>query len=323
MKYISMLVWLSVTALAPGADELRADTDVSATLLDGSRYSSHREDSGRPLLLKFWATWCVACLQEMPAYIQLHEEYGKQVRFLAVNVAVSDPLDRVRKTVNHYKLEMPVAYDQSGELWDRFGIVGTPSYVLLDADGRGLHRSYAHDEGLISRLDQAIGNHTQQDAPTVTEKPGEDASRSTTILHDIDGKAVSISPDEKEVLIGYHFATWCASYVSESYPELSTRCREFDKQIQALLAMDFPDTRLIGFISAYSTSAASAVKFRDARNISHPLVFDEENAYDRFFGSRDFPHITVVAGSGEVLYSGSQVPANIDHIVRSAIRTAQ
>ena len=127
-----------------------------ARLLNGSTYDVLDAGLEEPVLLKFWATWCVACLQEMPAYVELHERYNERVRFLAVNVAVSDPRDRVASTVDQYDLSMPVVYDEPGDLWNRYGIIGTPTYVLLDSDGTIIHRTYGHDSSLEPALVQVV-----------------------------------------------------------------------------------------------------------------------------------------------------------------------
>ena len=129
-----MRILIFLTTCLFAAHSVAADNEsVVARLLNGSTYDVLDAGSEEPVLLKFWATWCVACLQEMPAYVELHEKYGERVRFLAVNVAVSDPRDRVASTVDQYELSMPVAYDESGDLWNRYDIIGTPTYVLLAA----------------------------------------------------------------------------------------------------------------------------------------------------------------------------------------------
>jgi len=53
----------------------KARLDFSLTDASGSsvNLASYR---GRPLLLNFWATWCVPCKEEIPALVALADEYG-------------------------------------------------------------------------------------------------------------------------------------------------------------------------------------------------------------------------------------------------------
>ena len=126
----------------------------------------------------------------MPAYIELHETYGERVQFLAVNVAVSDPLERVIEAVESFDLQMPVAYDETGELWDKFDVVGTPAYVLLDRSGNVAFRSYGHNEELVVALDNVVtpirdNNAEPEDAGLVDR-----ATSGDSVLRDIDRKVI-------------------------------------------------------------------------------------------------------------------------------------
>jgi len=109
-----LVVLIALTFLGGAA---AADTSIKADPLDGTEFDTSGLAADQPILLKFWATWCVACIEEMPEYKALYENYGEQVQFLAVNVAVSDPRERVVKTVAAHNLQMPVTYDESGVLW--------------------------------------------------------------------------------------------------------------------------------------------------------------------------------------------------------------
>lgn len=325
-----MKQWLLILIVVIGASGWPDDVvgspnseSVVTGLLDGSPYNLVDPAIPRPVLLKFWATWCVACLKEMPAYLELHEDYGERVRFVAVNVAVSDPRDRVEATVDEYGLSMPVAYDESGNLWDRYGIVGTPAYVLLGSDGTVLHRVYGHADSLESVLDSAIAAQAINNVPAATRSNEHAAGSPPITAIDIDGNRVDLSAADGEVFVGYHFAVWCVSYVRESYPELSRSCRIFDQRIQKLRDAGLSGVRLVGFISAYSTDESSAAKYRDKRRIDEPLIFDNTGAYSASFGARDFPHITVIAQGGKTIYAGSQVPENIQQIIQDALSDIQ
>jgi len=314
---IFVLIVATLGLIAPAVPE-PAPSVAGTTFVNGADLVASHDSNRAPVLLKFWATWCVACLQEMPAYIELHETYGNRVQFLAVNVAVSDPIARVVEVVERFGLQVPVAYDDTGELWDRFDVLGTPAYVLLDRSGNVAFRSYGHNEELLGALDNAVVSVRDDTGEPVDAELLDRASSGDSVLRDIDGNVVDLSADDDNVLVSYHFATWCTSYVKESYPELSGKCRNFDEQIRALEAL--PRVRLLAFATAYSTNKDGVVRFRDKRGIDYPVIFDAGNAYGSNYGTRSFPHLTVVAPGGEVIFSGDHVPANISELVTYAIR---
>lgn len=47
------------------------------------------EWDGQVLLINFWATWCPPCKKEMPAFIELQEQYAEQ-GFKVIGIALDD-----------------------------------------------------------------------------------------------------------------------------------------------------------------------------------------------------------------------------------------
>jgi len=93
---------------------------------------------GSPLIINFWATWCVPCIRELPALQRFRREYeGGGWRVLAL--AVDSPVP-VLEFVAKFKLELPVAMAGIGglelmrDLGNQQG--GLPFSVVLGRNGR-------------------------------------------------------------------------------------------------------------------------------------------------------------------------------------------
>ena len=108
---------------------------------------------GSPLVINFWATWCVPCIRELPALQRFAREYagqGWKVIALAVDQAVP-----VVEFVARFKLDLPVALAGiDGLEWQRaMGNTsgGLPFSVMLDANGRVRQRRLgeSHYEELL------------------------------------------------------------------------------------------------------------------------------------------------------------------------------
>ena len=89
---------------------------------------------GAPLILNFWASWCIPCRVEIPLLADALpglREQGKQL--LGINLQESWP------DIDRYRLEVdspyPV-YRDNGELAEQLGVGLLPALVIIDQDGR-------------------------------------------------------------------------------------------------------------------------------------------------------------------------------------------
>lgn len=76
-------------AAAPPAQAAKPDAGPGYTLIDLAALKRASRESGRPVLLHFWASWCGPCLEELPVIEQL----ARDVRARGVDL-VSVSLDQ-------------------------------------------------------------------------------------------------------------------------------------------------------------------------------------------------------------------------------------
>src|SRR5687767_4186067 len=72
-----------------------AAPDFAAPVLAGSGTGRLADLRGRPVVLNFWASWCVPCKDEAPLFEDAYRRYGDRVHFVGVNIrdARSDALE--------------------------------------------------------------------------------------------------------------------------------------------------------------------------------------------------------------------------------------
>ena len=109
---------------------------VGYTLLDG-RKSSLAALQGRVVLVNFWATDCVPCIEEMPQLADTWRKFAPSgIDTLAVTMAYVTPF-AVSNFAQSRQLPFGVAIDNTGEIAARFGDVrATPTSFLIDRHGR-------------------------------------------------------------------------------------------------------------------------------------------------------------------------------------------
>ena len=88
---------------------------------------------GRPVVLNFWATWCVPCRTEMPVFERVAKAHP-EVTFLAIDL--QEEGERVRTFFDSLGLEtLEPLLDTSGAVTRRYGVVSLPSTVFVDPAG--------------------------------------------------------------------------------------------------------------------------------------------------------------------------------------------
>ena len=128
--------------------------NIDISSLDGKTLNIDSYREGKALYLKFWATWCIPCLKQMPHLQNSYEKYSDKIKFLAINVDINDNIEDIKAVVRRNNLTMPVVIDKSGDLTSAVGLTGTPLHVLLDPNGKIIFKG--HDAS--SELDSALLN---------------------------------------------------------------------------------------------------------------------------------------------------------------------
>lgn len=158
----AVLAGLSVVGLvvgtpagAPGGGE--AAPEFSVELLEGEGELTLVELRGRGVVMNFFASWCVPCRREMPAFDEVSRAVGPAVTFVGIDH--QDSRDGGRELVAATGIEWPVGYDPSGDLAAQFGLLGLPGTVFISPDGEVLevHTGEMSQDRLVDRIGRHFG----------------------------------------------------------------------------------------------------------------------------------------------------------------------
>jgi thiol-disulfide isomerase/thioredoxin len=73
-----------------------------------------RDLRGKPVVLNFWATYCVPCKAEMPMLVDMEKQYATRgVAFIAASLDDAKTKARIPDFVAEHKLAFPVWYGAS------------------------------------------------------------------------------------------------------------------------------------------------------------------------------------------------------------------
>ena len=65
----------------------------------------------KPVYLKFWATWCEPCREQMPHFENVNQQYGDDLEVIAINLGINDDLTAVPKTKKGIMFSIPLAIE--------------------------------------------------------------------------------------------------------------------------------------------------------------------------------------------------------------------
>jgi len=90
---------------------------------------------GKPVLLFFWATWCVACKEDMVLLEKFSE--GKRDRLTIFTIVIDgERKERVKRIVKQYKITLPVLLVLKEKILDHYGVWGwVPVSFVIDREG--------------------------------------------------------------------------------------------------------------------------------------------------------------------------------------------
>ena len=162
---IALLVWGTLAAgkgkglvarVARGETPLAPDFDLELVWPDtrtwpsdlrpaaGARRLAMKQLRGRPVVLNFWASWCIPCRKEAPLLNAAAEHNRGKVVFLGVDI--QDLRSDALGFLDEFDVGYPSVRDEADTVYRAYGLTGVPETYYLDSGGRIV----AHSPGPVS-----------------------------------------------------------------------------------------------------------------------------------------------------------------------------
>jgi thiol-disulfide isomerase/thioredoxin len=134
---------------------------VSVTDLDGKLFDLGTVLGKKPVVLEFWATWCIPCNELMPKVDSAFARYNDRVAFVGINVSLGETPEGVRAWLARHKPGFQVLYDSAGTGARAYDIQATSTIVIIGADGRVAYTGVGSAQDLSNVLGRVLAAGTQ------------------------------------------------------------------------------------------------------------------------------------------------------------------
>ena len=120
-----------VVSVSQGADVVGEGDVTLAAIIDG----------GKPVVMNFWAALCAPCRLEMPEFQRVYDVRTHEVTILGVDIGPQWGLG-TREQGEAFLADMGITYPagttSDPDVNTKFGVLGMPTTVFIQADGRVL-----------------------------------------------------------------------------------------------------------------------------------------------------------------------------------------
>lgn len=122
--------------------------DVAVKNLDGgSVNTSSFNNDGKPMIINFWATWCMPCKRELNNIAEVYPDWVDEtgVKLIAVSIDDARSVSRVVPYVNGAAWDYEVYIDSNADFKRAMNVNNVPHTFLVDGDGKVVwqHNNYA------------------------------------------------------------------------------------------------------------------------------------------------------------------------------------
>jgi len=140
----------------------KAAPPFSVNQINGTGKVSLADLKGTPVILNFWASWCVACRDEATILQAAHMKYEEQEhKVRVIGIAIQDTPDKALAFAKHFGKTYFLGLDNDqGDISLSYGLYGVPETFFIDANGQIAYKQIGpvSEQGIAEQVAKLTGS---------------------------------------------------------------------------------------------------------------------------------------------------------------------
>ena len=145
----NVLTMLFVASFTFGIDDNpNVIPDLKIRMLDGSKTTIHELVKDGPLMIDFWATWCVPCKKVMKFLNEYHQEFEEEkFKVLMINTDSPRSVSKVKSYVRSQDYKFFIGMDPNKSISKKLNGLVMPTLILVNKGGEVVWRHQGYLPG--------------------------------------------------------------------------------------------------------------------------------------------------------------------------------
>ena len=168
VNFITFILFTSLSADSITTEKIIPN--IKIRLLDGTSTTLHELTEDGPLMIDFWATWCVPCREEMPSLNKLIKSIDTENFSLVVIAAGRNSDKAIKKFFSEHNLDNLKSYkDPQGKVSSSINVFGLPTTIIIDQHQNELARFLGSTDWNSQEVIEFINAILRHDHPLYAE----------------------------------------------------------------------------------------------------------------------------------------------------------